>query len=622
MTKKQKQILIRIIITVILLLALKFIVSEKTVSFYVLFVITYILIGYDILIKAFKGIFKKQLFDENFLMSIATLGAIILKEYEEGIFVMLFYQIGEFFQSLAIKKSRNNISELMDIRPDYANLIVDNDTKIVDPFELKLDDIILIKVGEKIPVDGIVIDGNTSLNMTALTGESIPKDIKVNSEVLSGSINMESPIKVKVTKLFEESTASKILDLVENATNYKSKSENYITKFAKYYTPIVCLLALLLVIIGPIIDIATSNPINLTTWTFRALTFLVISCPCALVISIPLSFFGAIGGASSSGILIKGSNYIEKLNKTNIIAFDKTGTITKGIFEVTTIHNANISEEELLKVAAHSENLSSHPIAKSIVKEYGKEIDSTLVTSVKEISGKGILATYNNQNVIIGNEEMMKDNNIEYIKCDDFGTILHIAIDGEYKGHIHIGDKIKKNSKEAINELKKLNIEKLIMLTGDDKAPTNSLMANINIDEIHSNLLPQDKTNILIDLKNKNDKTKYIAFVGDGINDAPSLKTADVGISMGSLGSDAAIEAADIVLMDDDPLKISKAIRISRKCMRIVNENIVFAISVKIICLILSALGYAEMWLAVFSDVGVMVLAVINALRTLKVKNL
>ena len=619
MTKKQKKTLIRIIATAILTIALIIIEPYNELLFYILFAITYILIGYDIIIKALKGIFNKQLFDENFLMAIATLGSILLKDYEESIFVMLFYQIGEFFQSVAIGKSRKNISELMDIRPDYANKINGEEILKVDPYELVLGDTILVKVGEKIPVDGIIIDGESSLNMSALTGESFPKDVSINDEVLSGSINMESPIKIKVTKLFDESTASKILDLVENATSNKSNSENYITKFARYYTPIVCGCALLLIVGGPLVTYLIAKTYNFNIWANRALTFLVISCPCALVISIPLSFFGGIGGASSQGILIKGSNYLESLAKVDGVAFDKTGTITKGIFEVTTIHNSNISSEELLKIAAHCESLSTHPIAKSIVKEYGKDIDSSLISSIKEIHGKGIKATYDNKNIIIGNSELMKENNIKYVECDEAGTILHISINNEYKGHIHIGDIIKSTSKEALNELRKLKVKKLYMLTGDNKKATENLVKELDFDKVYSDLLPHDKTSIIKQLIVQHN---VIAFVGDGINDAPTLKEADIGISMGSLGSDAAIEAADVVLMDDDPLKISKAIRIAKKCMRIVKENIYFAIAIKVICLLLGAFGYVRMWLAIFSDVGVMILAVLNALRVLNTKNI
>lgn len=617
MNKKQKNTLIRIIITAILIIVMKFVEDNNELLFFVIFVFAYILIGYDIIKKAFKGIFHKQLFDENFLMAVATFGSILLKDYEEGIFVMLFYQVGELFQSIAIGKSRKNISELMDIRPDYANKLINDSFETVDPSKLNIGDTILVKVGEKIPVDGIIIDGDTSLNMSALTGESIPKTVSINDEVISGSINMESPIKIKVTKLFEESTASKILDLVENATSNKSKSENYITKFAKWYTPIVCGCALLLVIAGPLFSYLITSQANFSDWATRALTFLVISCPCALVISIPLSFFGGIGGASSNGILIKGSNYLEKLAKTDAIAFDKTGTITKGIFEVTTIHNSNISEKELLKIAAHCESLSTHPIAKSIIKEYGNTIDPTLLSSVKEIHGKGLKAIYNNQDVIIGNDELMKDNNINYVECDEAGTILHIAVNNEYKGHIHIGDIIKPSSKEALYQLRNANVKNIYMLTGDNQRATNDIIKDLPFDKVYHDLLPNEKVKIIEEL---NTSHNMVAFVGDGINDAPTLKEAGIGISMGSLGSDAAIEAADVVLMDDDPLKISKAIKIARKCMRIVHENIYFAIAVKIICLLLGAFGYVRMWLAIFSDVGVMIIAVINSLRALNTR--
>lgn len=619
MNKKQKNTLIRIIVTAILIIIMKFIEDVNELLFLIIFVIAYILIGYDILKKAFKGIFHKQLFDENFLMAIATLGSILLKDYEEGIFVMLFYQVGELFQSIAIGKSRKNISELMNIRPDYANKLINNSFEKIDPSELSIGDTILVKVGEKVPVDGIIVDGETSLNMSALTGESIPKIASINDEVLSGSINMESPIKIKVTKLFEESTASKILDLVENATSNKSKSENYITKFAKWYTPIVCGCALLLAIGGPLFSYLITSQANFNDWATRALTFLVISCPCALVISIPLSFFGGIGGASSNGILIKGSNYLEKLAKTDAIAFDKTGTITKGIFEVTTIHNSNISEEELLKIAAHCESLSTHPIAKSIIKEYGNTINPTLLSSVKEIHGKGLKAVYNNQDVIIGNDELMKENDINYIECNEAGTILHIAVNNEYKGHIHIGDIIKPTSKEALEQLRNIDVKHIYMLTGDNQRATNDIIKDLSFSNVYHDLLPNEKANILKELSITHDT---VAFVGDGINDAPTLKEADIGISMGSLGSDAAIEAADVVLMDDDPLKIVKAIKIAKKCMRIVNENIYFAIAVKIVCLLLGAFGYVRMWLAIFSDVGVMIIAVLNSLRALNTKNL
>ena len=536
---------------------------------------------------------------------------------------MLFYQIGELFQSYAIGKSRKNISELMDIRPDYANKLFEDEFVKVDPDEVEVGSIILVKVGEKIPIDGIVIEGTSSLNTSALTGESRPREVSVNSEVISGSINMESPIKIRTSKRFEESTASRILDLVENASSNKSESENFISKFAKYYTPVVCISALVLAIIPPLFShFILKADYNFSTWIFRALTFLVISCPCALVISIPLSFFGGIGGASSEGILIKGSNYLEDLSKTRYVAFDKTGTMTLGIFEVTTIHNSNITPDELLEYASLAECYSPHPIAKSIIKEYGKELDESRIISTKEISGKGVKATIENDEVLVGNELLMNEHSIEVMPCDDEGTIVHIAINNEYKGHIHIGDKIKPTSKKAIEELKKLGIKKTIMLTGDEEKTAKSIAATLGIDEIYTGLLPEDKVNKVEDLLKDKEEKETLAFVGDGINDAPVLSRADVGIAMGALGSDAAIEAADIVLMDDDPLKIVKAIKISRKCMRIVYENIIFAIIVKVVCLILSAFGITNMWLAIFADVGVMVIAVINSIRALGVRKL
>lgn len=621
MNKKQKKNLYRIIIATIFMVALFIKEPENKILDFILHMIPYLIVGYDILIKAFKGIMNKEVFDENFLMAIATIGAILLGDYHEGVAVMLFYQIGELFQSYAIGKSRKNISDLMDIRPDYANLIVDGKEEKVDPYEVNVGDEIIIKVGEKIPLDGIIIKGSSSLNTTALTGESYPRVVKENDEVISGSINMESPIYIKVTKNFEESTVSKILDLVENATSAKSKSENFITKFAHYYTPIVCYAALFLALVPPLfIRFILNGELNFGMWITRALTFLVISCPCALVISIPLSFFAGIGGASKEGILIKGSNYLEQLSKCKIAALDKTGTVTKGIFEVNTIHNSNISNEELLKYAAYAEYYSSHPIAKSIIKEYGKEIDKDLIISTKEIAGNGIIANIDNKNIIVGNDKLMTNNNIEIIDCHEEGSIIHVAIENKYVGHMHIGDKIKENSKQAINELKNNGIKKTIMLTGDNKKIADKVAKEINIDEIYSELLPQDKVNILE--KIIKEKDGEVLFVGDGINDAPVISLADVGIAMGALGSDAAIEAADVVLMDDDPLKLSKAIKIAKKCMRIVYENIYFAIGVKIITLILGALGYANMWMAIFADVGVMVIAVINAIRALNVKNL
>ena len=620
MNKKQKYNLFRIIIAAILMILLHFFEPENHILEFFLHLIPYLIVGYDIIIKAVKGIFNKEIFDENFLMCVATLGAMAIGEHHESVEVMLFYQIGELFQSYAINKSRKNISELMDIRPDYANIIKDGIEEKVDPYEVNVGDEILVKVGEKIPLDGIVSKGSTTLNTAVLTGESIPQRVSQDSEVISGCINMESPIYINVTKPFEESTVSKILDLVENATSNKSKSENFITKFAKYYTPIVCFLALFLAFIPPLfIKFVLNGELNFIKWIIRALTFLVISCPCALVISIPLSFFAGIGGASNAGILIKGSNYLETLSKINIAAFDKTGTMTKGIFEVTTIHNNIISEEELLEYAALAEAYSPHPIGKSIIKEYGKELDTSRIKTTKEISGNGIIASIDDKTIIVGNEKLLKTNNIDVDHCDDKGSIVHVAINGEYTGHIHIGDQIKVTSKKAIEELKNCGIKETIMLTGDNKEVADEVSKELNIDKVYSSLLPQDKVEIMKQLTSNNDK---VLFAGDGINDAPVLASADLGIAMGALGSDAAIEAADIVLMDDDPLKISKAIKIAKKTMRIVYENIYFAIGIKVLALILGALGLASMRLAIFADVGVMIIAVINAIRALNTKNL
>ena len=623
MNRKQKKNLIRIIIASVLFLILKFIEIENKYISLCLFAIPYFIVGYDILRKAFKGILNKEIFDENFLMALATVGAIGLGEYEEGVAVMLFYQIGEWFQSYAIGKSRKNIAALMDIRPDRAYLLKDDEVIEVDPNDVQIGDTIVVKVGDKVPIDGIVIDGETTLNTSALTGEAKPKDVKIGDEIISGCINMTSLIKVKTTKLFSESTVSKVLDLIENATSNKSKSEDFISKFAHYYTPVVCYCALALAIIPPLfIKFILDGGWTWNTWIFRAFTFLVISCPCALVISIPLTFFAGIGGASNAGILIKGSNHLEDLSKTKYVAFDKTGTMTMGIFEVTTIHNNDLTEDELLEYAAYAETYTNHPIGKSIVKEYGKEIDSGRIQSIKEISGQGILAIIDNKTVLVGNEVLMETNNTEIIPCDDLGTIVHIAIDNKYKGHIHIGDKIKPTSKQAILDLKKLNIKQTIMLTGDDENTANQIAQTINLDKVYSNLLPQDKVDKVNELISNKQNNEIVCFVGDGINDAPVIALADVGIAMGALGSDAAIEAADIVLMDDDPIKVSKAIKIAKKCMCIVYENIYFAIGIKIITLILGAFGYAEMWLAIFADVGVMIIAVINAIRALRVKNL
>lgn len=623
MNKKQKKNLTRIIIAGILFIILEFIELDNKYLSLFSYSIPYLIVGYDIIIKAIKGIINREIFDENFLMFIATIGAIGLGEYEEGVAVMLFYQIGEWFQSYAIGKSRKNIAALMDIRPEKAFKEVDNDLLEVDPSDVNIGDVLVVKVGEKIPIDGIVIYGESTLNTSALTGETKPKDIKINDDVISGCINMTSVIKIKTTKTFEDSTVSKVLDLIENATSNKSKSEDFISKFAKYYTPIVCYCALGLAIIPPLfIRFVLNSNVLWSIWMIRAFTFLVISCPCALVISIPLTFFAGIGGASKAGILIKGSNYLESLSKTKYIAFDKTGTMTLGIFEVTTIHNNNLTENELLEYAAYAETYTTHPIGKSIIKEYGKEINKDRIQSIKEISGQGILAIIDNQKVIVGNDRLMNENNIKTIPCDDIGTIVHIAINGEYKGHIHIGDKIKDTSKQAIQELKNLNMKQVVMLTGDDYNVANEVSKSIGLDTTYSNLLPHDKVTKLKELLKSKDKNDTLAFVGDGINDAPVIALADVGIAMGALGSDAAIEAADIVLMDDDPLKVPKAIRIAKKCMRIVYENIYFAIAVKVISLILGAIGYAPMWLAIFADVGVMIIAVINAIRALGVKSL
>lgn len=623
MNKKQKRNLIRIVVTIILMVLLHFIEPEDELLNLILHLIPYFIIGYDILYKSLLSIKNGERFDENFLMSIATIGAMALKEYHEGVEVMLFYQIGELFQSYAIGKSRKNISALMDIRPDYANIEKDGDIIQVDPDDVNIGETIIVKVGEKIPIDGIVIDGQTTLNTAALTGESKPRDVSINDEVISGCINMTSPIKIKTTKEFGESTVSKVLDLIENATSNKSKSEDFITKFARYYTPAVVYSALALAIIPPLfIRFILNGPLDFKTWVIRALTFLVISCPCALVISIPLSFFAGIGGASKAGVLIKGSNYLETLAKTKYVALDKTGTVTLGIFEVTTIHNSDLCKDELLDYAAHSEAYSNHPIGKSIVKEYKKPIDKNRIKSIKEISGKGIEALIDDKKVLVGNEKLMEDNSISIIPCDDEGTIVHLALNNEYKGHIHIGDKIKETSKQAIKELKNIGIKKTIMLTGDDDKIAENVSNSLNIDETYSELLPQDKVSVVQKLLSQKQENESLVFVGDGINDAPVISIADVGMAMGSLGSDAAIEAADIVLMDDDPLKIPKAIKIAKKCMGIVYQNIIFAIAVKIITLILSAFGLANMYMAIFADVGVMVIAVLNAIRALGVRNL
>ena len=622
MTKKQKKVLIRIIIAAVLVIALQFIPVKGYVRFG-LYMIPYFVIGYDILKKAGKGILNRQIFDENFLMAVATIGAIALGDYKEGTAVMLFYQIGELFQSYAVGKSRRNISDLMDIRPDYANVEKDGELEQVDPDEIEIGTVIVVQPGEKVPIDGVVVEGTSSLNTSALTGESVPREVSVDDEIISGCINMTGLLKIRTTKEFGESTVSKILELVENASSRKSRSENFISKFAKIYTPAVCYGALALAILPPIVRMAFMGLApEWGDWVYRALTFLVISCPCALVISIPLSFFAGIGGASREGVLVKGSSFLETLSQTKIVVFDKTGTMTKGVFEVNGIHHSPYKDEELLEYAALAESYSTHPISKSLQRAYGKPIDKNLVSDVEEIGGHGLTAKVDGKVVAAGNAKLMKKLGIEYHDCSHVGTIVHVAIDGKYAGHILISDVIKEHAAEAIAALKKSGIEKTVMLTGDAKNVADHVAAQLGIDEVCSELLPGDKVEKVEELLTKKPEKDKLAFVGDGINDAPVLSRADIGIAMGALGSDAAIEAADIVLMDDDPLKISKAIRISRKCIRIVYENIYFAIGIKVICLVLGALGIANMWFAIFADVGVMILAVLNAIRTLFVKKL
>lgn len=613
--------LIRIIIAAVLIVVFSLLPAEGYLRF-VLFMIPYLVIGYDILKKAFKGILNKQVFDENFLMAVATVGAILLGDYSEGVAVMLFYQIGELFQSYAVGKSRRNISELMDIRPDYANIEKDGTLEQVDPDEVEIGTIIVVQPGEKVPIDGVITEGTSTLNTSALTGESLPRDAKAGDEVISGCINMTGLLKIRTTKEFGESTVSKILELVENSSSRKSKSENFISKFAKYYTPAVCYGALALALIPPIVLLIMGKPAMWGDWIYRALTFLVISCPCALVISIPLSFFAGIGGASNQGILVKGSNYLETLAQTKYVVFDKTGTMTQGVFEVSGIHHNKMPDEKLLEYAALAECSSSHPISKSLQKAYGKPIDRNRVTDIEEISGNGVIAKVDGVSVAAGNTKLMNRLGIAYQDCHHVGTVVHMAIDGKYAGHILISDIIKPHAKEAIAELKKAGISKTVMLTGDSKRVADQVAGELGIQEVYSELLPADKVSRVEELLNQKSEKAKLAFVGDGINDAPVLSRADIGIAMGALGSDAAIEAADIVLMDDDPLKISKAIKIARKCIRIVYENIYFAIGIKILCLILGALGIANMWVAIFADVGVMILAVLNAVRTLFVKNL
>lgn len=621
MNKKQKKMLLRIIIAAVLIVVFSLLPAEGYLRF-VLFMIPYLVIGYDILKKAFKGILNKQVFDENFLMAVATVGAILLGDYSEGVAVMLFYQIGELFQSYAVGKSRRNISELMDIRPDYANIEKDGTLEQVDPDEVEIGTIIVVQPGEKVPIDGVITEGTSTLNTSALTGESLPRDAKAGDEVISGCINMTGLLKIRTTKEFGESTVSKILELVENSSSRKSKSENFISKFAKYYTPAVCYGALALAFIPPIVLLIMGKPAMWGDWIYRALTFLVISCPCALVISIPLSFFAGIGGASNQGILVKGSNYLETLAQTKYVVFDKTGTMTQGVFEVSGIHHNKMPDEKLLEYAALAECSSSHPISKSLQKAYGKPIDRNRVTDIEEISGNGVIAKVDGISVAAGNTKLMNRLGIAYQDCHHVGTVVHMAIDGKYAGHILISDIIKPHAKEAIAELKKAGISKTVMLTGDSKRVADQVAGELGIQEVYSELLPADKVSRVEELLNQKSEKDKLAFVGDGINDAPVLSRADIGIAMGALGSDAAIEAADIVLMDDDPLKISKAIKIARKCIRIVYENIYFAIGIKILCLILGALGIANMWVAIFADVGVMILAVLNAIRTLFVKNL
>ena len=621
MNKKQKKMLIRIIVAAVLIVLFSKLPIDGYVRFG-LFMIPYLVIGYDILQKAFKGIRNKQVFDENFLMAVATVGAILLGDYSEGVAVMLFYQIGELFQSYAVGKSRRNISELMDIRPDYANIEVDGKLEQVDPDEVEIGTVIVVQPGEKVPIDGVIIDGVSTLNTSALTGESLPRDAKAGDEVISGCINMTGVLKIRTIREFGESTVSKILELVENSSSRKSKSENFISKFAKYYTPVVCYGALALAFIPPIVLLIMGKTAMWGDWIYRALTFLVISCPCALVISIPLSFFAGIGGASNQGVLVKGSNYLETLAQTSYVVFDKTGTMTQGVFEVSGVHHNEISDEKLLEYAALAECSSSHPISKSLQKAYGKPIDRNRVTDIEEISGNGVTAKVDGISVAAGNAKLMKRLGISYQECHHVGTVIHMAVDGKYEGHILISDILKPHAKEAIAELKKAGIKKTVMLTGDSKRVADQVAKELGIGEVYSELLPADKVSKVEELLHQKSEKEKLAFVGDGINDAPVLSRADIGIAMGALGSDAAIEAADIVLMDDDPLKISKAIKIARKCIHIVYENIYFAIGIKILCLILGALGIANMWMAIFADVGVMIIAVLNAIRTLFVKNL
>ena len=627
MSKKQKIMLWRILISIAMLIALGFSPVQGYLKF-ILYMVVYLIIGYDILLKALKGIKNRQMFDESFLMTVATVGAIALGlyksgDYTEAVAVMLFYQIGEWFQGYAVGKSRRNISELMDIRPDYANLEQNGKITKVDPDEVGIGSIIVINPGEKVPIDGILVQGSSSLNTAALTGESLPRDVSVGDEIVSGSINLTGVIRIQTTKDFGESTVSKILDLVENASSRKSKSEDFISKFARVYTPIVCIAALILAIVPPLVRMTALNLEPMfDDWIYRALTFLVISCPCALVISIPLSFFAGIGGSSREGILIKGSNYMETLSKTKYVVFDKTGTLTQGVFEVNGVHYSKLEPKKVIELAAVAECSSSHPISKSLQKAYGKFIDRKRVGNITELSGKGIIAEVDGHNVAVGNAKLMDHVGVVAIPCHQVGTIVHVAIDNEYAGHIIISDIIKPHAKEAVSELKRTGVEKTVMLTGDAKAVANQVASTLGIDEVYSELLPEGKVQKVEDLISRKPEKAKLAFVGDGINDAPVLSRADIGIAMGAMGSDAAIEAADVVLMDDDPSKIAKAIKISRKCLSIVYQNIVFAIGIKVACLILGAVGIANMWFAIFADVGVMILAVLNAIRALFVKKL
>ena len=628
MNKKQKKMLLRIVAAAILMVALAFAPVDGAARF-MAYAVPYLLVGYDILWKALKGIKNRQVFDENFLMAVATVGAIALAvysgsgDYTEAVAVMLFYQIGELFQSYAVGKSRRNISELMDIRPDYANIERDGQLEQVDPDEVEIGSIIVVQPGEKVPIDGVVTEGMSNLNTSALTGESLPRDVAPGDEIISGCINMTGVLRIRTTKDFGESTVSKILDLVENASSRKSKSEDFISKFARVYTPAVCISALVLAIAPPVVRMAAMGLApEWGTWIYRALTFLVISCPCALVISIPLSFFAGIGGASKEGVLVKGSNYLETLSQTNIVVFDKTGTLTQGVFEVNGIHHSGMDEAELIELAALAESASSHPISKSLQKAYGKPIDRSRATDIQEISGHGVIAMVDGRQVAAGNDKLMAKLGVKAIPCHQAGTIIHMAVDGVYAGHIVISDVVKPTSRRAIAALKDAGVRKTVMLTGDAKAVAAQVASFLGIDEVFSQLLPADKVTKVEELLSRKGKKEKLAFVGDGINDAPVLRRADIGIAMGAMGSDAAIEAADVVLMDDDPLKIAKAIRISRKCLGIVYQNIVFAIGVKLLCLALGAVGLANMWLAIFADVGVMILAVLNAIRALFVHNL